>query len=404
MKIMIILNRMNSKRRFFNRSLDHVVFQCDRGQHYNVLKWYFVSGFSILTAGWIGIDWITYAEKRLNIKQWKSDVPDVSNGSDLLTKHHKEIDQRKQKTTTEARYTVSSSTTKGDRLTMEDRFYISPCSQFLAVYDGHGGVSIVEFLQENVFRMITPALYRIQLLQDKSEAATRLRRCIYKTFKKIEEQVVANPLWSRQGSTVVGVVVLDKQICSFNIGDSRAVLSRNRSSIDLTRDHKPNDPIERERIEKEGGTVKWYGCRDENGKPLEAYGAYRINGNLAVARAIGDADFRPLVSAEPEVQFFDRDEQEDEFIIVASDGLWDVMNSDEVIEFVHEILDGQVFCKKCKSSGEIIFGWTQQNRMDQTMKKSTLPWRKKQMANYLIQECLFRGASDNITALIVWLK
>ena len=66
-------------------------------------------------------------------------------------------------------------------------------------------------------------------------------------------------------------------------------------------DHKPNKQSELERVKKLGGTVRWYGLLEQDGTPMEGMGVYRINGNLAVARAIGDRSERPFVSSAFEI-------------------------------------------------------------------------------------------------------
>jgi serine/threonine protein phosphatase PrpC len=167
-------------------------------------------------------------------------------------------------------------------------------------------------------------------------------------------------------------------LISANVGDSRAVLSHSGKAVDLTRDHKPNDPKERQRIEKLGGKVVWCGpVHPKTGKPIRRIigtssgrganananrrarisqsesasnnsntnkigknrgtgttthslsarrrsftGIYRINGNLALSRAIGDRSEKPLVSSEVDIQQIELDCKRDEFIILASDGLW----------------------------------------------------------------------------------
>lgn len=101
-----------------------------------------------------------------------------------------------------------------------------------------------------------------------------------------------------------------------NAGDCRAVLGRRGRAIEMSNDHKPNYASERQRIEKLGGVI---------------YDGY-LNGQLSVARALGDWHMKgskgsecPL-SAEPELRETDLSE-DDEFLIMGCDGLWDVMSS-----------------------------------------------------------------------------
>lgn len=112
-----------------------------------------------------------------------------------------------------------------------------------------------------------------------------------------------------------------------NAGDSRAVLGKRGRAIELSRDHKPNCSSERLRIEKLGGMV---------------YDGY-LNGQLSVARALGDWHLKgpkgsngPL-SCEPELQEIGLTE-EDEFLIMGCDGLWDVMSSQCAVTMVRKEL------------------------------------------------------------------
>jgi serine/threonine protein phosphatase PrpC len=158
-----------------------------------------------------------------------------------------------------------------------------------------------------------------------------------------------------------------------NLGDSRAVLCRAGRAVDLTEDHKPDLPAEKARIEALGGRVAWHGLWSDPSDagadaadsapataassatawaaaaaarprslaervPLAGTGVWRVNGNLAVSRALGDAAAKPWVSGVPEVKAHALDAAEDEFIVVASDGLWDVMSSDEAVAFVRGAL------------------------------------------------------------------
>jgi len=164
-----------------------------------------------------------------------------------------------------------------------------------------------------------------------------------------------------------------RHLITTNIGDSRAVLSRNGTAIDLSRDHKPNDPIERSRIEAAGGSVIWHGHSDREGTPIPGTGLYRVNGNLALSRAIGDRSERPAVTADPEISV-EALIDEDEFVIIASDGLWDVMSSQDAVHLVRQIVSSLVSAE----DREIV-------------------------AKMLVEEALRRGSYDNITVVIVWL-
>lgn len=133
------------------------------------------------------------------------------------------------------------------------------------------------------------------------------------------------------GSTSVVAVVRGDQLIVANAGDSRAVLSRQGQAVPLSRDHKPMDEDERERIQKAGGFVQ----------------EGRVNGSLALSRAIGDLEYKQgkslspaeqIVTAHPELTEHTLSEG-DEFIVLACDGIWDVMTSQRCIDFVRERLN-----------------------------------------------------------------
>jgi len=139
-----------------------------------------------------------------------------------------------------------------------------------------------------------------------------------------EQSAHTEPMDS-SGTTVVAMLVRGDAIFIANLGDCRAVLCHNGKPEDLSEDHKPSLTTEKERIVREGGTVE-YGF---------------LNGELAVSRAIGDLDYTacsagrkpPGLSAIPEV--LERTLiQGDEFVVLACDGLWDVINSQRAVEDV----------------------------------------------------------------------
>ena len=106
-----------------------------------------------------------------------------------------------------------------------------------------------------------------------------------------------------------------------NTGDSRCVLCRDNFAFVLTKDHKPNWPEERVRIEALGGKI----YRD--------YGDDWRIGDLSVSRAFGDINAEPYVTYKPEI-FKYKLTKDDKFIIIACDGLWDVLTNQEAVNFV----------------------------------------------------------------------
>lgn len=123
------------------------------------------------------------------------------------------------------------------------------------------------------------------------------------------------------GSTAVVSMISAAHIIIANVGDSRAVLRHKGTSFRLSRDHKPDQADEEDRIRECGGRV-W----DFNGR--------RVMGLLAMTRAFGDDCLQSFgITAQPEVTIIPRSD-DDEFLILACDGLWDVVSDDEACELV----------------------------------------------------------------------
>ncbi|XP_056167636.1 protein phosphatase 2C 56-like [Syzygium oleosum] len=145
----------------------------------------------------------------------------------------------------------------------------------------------------------------------------RWETAILRAYERADDAFKDGP--DTPGSTAVVVVLSACQIIVGNCGDSRAVLCRGDEAIPLTVDHKPNREDEVKRITNAGGKVLYTDCE-------------RVEGVLSMTRAIGDHFLKPWVISVPEVTFMARSE-EDEFLIMASDGLWDVMTSEEAVKF-----------------------------------------------------------------------
>lgn len=303
---------------------------------------------------------------------------------------------------------------KGQRSYMEDDFFVSKDGSFAGVYDGHGGAAVSRYLRQNLHAQFLSALPD----EERSKIGTDVVvRALSDAFRAVDDAVLKVRHWSYMGSTAVVVVLQWNEeekrtnLISANIGDSRAVLSRKGKAVELTMDHKPNLPSELERVKKLGGTVRWYGLVEQDGRPMEGMGVYRINGNLAVARSVGDRSERPFVSGDVDMKTFSLEEG-DQFIILATDGLWDVMSSEEAVNFVHNVMSAHVGALREGGDSDEgterpmemnISDWSEQYMGDRNIIRAALLARKRKMARYLSEEAFRRGTMDNVTVVVIWI-
>lgn len=129
------------------------------------------------------------------------------------------------------------------------------------------------------------------------------------------------------GTTATMIVLVSDTITIAHVGDSRAVLvNRNGKVRSLCEEHRLNRRDEQERVERAGGLV------------INSSGTPRVNGVLALSRAIGDEKYKEFIIAQPEISTIHLVGNE-EFLIVASDGLWDVVSDESCAEIVWKILN-----------------------------------------------------------------
>ena len=204
----------------------------------------------------------------------------------------------------------------GKRPYMEDRIIIEPNIyeglSLFAVCDGHGGSYVCNFLK----------FHMKDILVEQLKETTDLVLAIRETFKKITAQLNINEA-AFQGSTLCAVMIKSNLIISINIGDSRAVMGFKDQAADLTTDHKPADPAEESRIVASGGFVS-----------RNAMDVPRVNGNLAVSRSVGDFYLFPYVISDPDIKAFNLAALEECYIVIATDGIWDVFHGFEVVQLV----------------------------------------------------------------------
>lgn len=195
---------------------------------------------------------------------------------------------------------------------------------FFAVFDGHAGPRVSEYCSKHLLQCI------MDTIPEDTHDEEKVSKKIKQGFLKIDEKLQREPLWAkgedRGGTTAITCMISPRKLIWANCGDSRGLLCRANKLEYSTVDHKPVNEIERNRIEKAGGTVMMQ----------------RVNGSLAVSRALGDFDYKratdrgpveQLVSPEPEMHVMDRSDK-DQFLLLACDGVFDVMTNDEIIGFV----------------------------------------------------------------------
>ena len=187
-------------------------------------------------------------------------------------------------------------------------------TQFFGVYDGHGGAQVSSLLA---------LLFPVYVLAA-PEYASDLAAACHSATMAMNEEIRKREL--RGGATAVTLLLRGETAVLSNTGDCRAILVAMRDQVgvhvtQLTTDHKASNEQEKRRIEASGGMV------------LYVRGVARVNGRLAVARAFGDTELGRLVIADPEV-IVHALHQEDEYIVLGSDGLWDVLTNEQVASYI----------------------------------------------------------------------
>lgn len=227
-----------------------------------------------------------------------------------------------------------------------------------AVYDGHGGKEVSKFLKDNLSKY---------LLNKTCEYPLK-KQHVYAVYDNIQKALSKTSYASYSGSTAIVVVMFKCSGSSYlnvlNTGDCRTVLCRDNFALPLSKDHKPNWPEEHYRITQKGGKIVFDGYD------------YRIK-DLSVSRAFGDLDATPYVTHRPDIFRYKLDKN-DKFIVIACDGLWDVLNNNDVVNFIL------------------------MNCYDQTL-KTRINNKQMNIARKLGEYALKKGSTDNISIIIVFL-
>jgi protein phosphatase 1L len=236
---------------------------------------------------------------------------------------------------------------QGCRPTMEDAHDIKVSSKhaFFGLYDGHGGREVADHAAKHLQGNVMDALGASATVSD------ALRKGFVKTHDDLKKKSFAQ----YQGCCALVALVKDETVYVASAGDSRAVLCTAGKAVALSDDHKPDRPDEKARIEGLGGKVTMDGTA-------------RVNRRLAISRSIGDWYLHPYVIPNPEImrKALTKD---DEFLVIACDGVWDVMNNQTAVDII-------------RTSGLDVH----------------------KAAALLKDEALKRGSTDNVSVMVVNLR
>jgi len=226
---------------------------------------------------------------------------------------------------------------------------------FYGVFDGHGGKDAAHYVRDNLPRII------VEDADFPLELEKVVKRSFVETDSKFAETFSHHKGLS-SGTTALTAMIFGRSLLVANAGDCRAVLSRRGTAIEMSKDHRPCCINERKRVESLGGYVD------------DGY----LNGQLAVTRALGDWHLDGMkemgepggpLSAEPELKMITLT-KDDEFLIIGSDGIWDFFSNQNAVDFARRKL--------------------QQDHNDLRL-----------CCREIVDEAIRRGASDNLTAVMV---
>ncbi|GMH39927.1 hypothetical protein BSKO_07831 [Bryopsis sp. KO-2023] len=261
-----------------------------------------------------------------------------------------------------------------------------------AVYDGHGGVEAAKHCSERMHanfleaweeREVQDMLAQAEeehllatqhnsaksgapLKRTHTKSSEEVASVFHKSFMTTDKEFIQDDQSALVGSTAVVSLVGPKNVFVGYCGDSRAVLCRNGRALPLTVDHKPERDDETERVQDAGGQVLFF-----NGA--------RVMGLLAMSRAIGDRSLRPFVIPDPEVTIIHR-LPEDELLILATDGLWDVVSNQEACTLAMRCMQRAREKGACEANAARL------------------------TATVLTRAAMDRGSRDNITVVVVDLR
>ena len=281
-----------------------------------------------------------------------------------------------------------------------------PKISYFAVFDGHAGNKCAEYLRENLLKLIC---CNIHFPENIPEA-------IRYGFEKADEQFLNNyamvngQLKDNSGTCGLILLIVNDDVYIGNVGDSRCIGSFNNGTLqrDITRDHKPNSPYEKERIIANGGQIyqtKTHIKVEENLilKNKILLGPHRVfPGRLSVSRTIGDAEGKiPILGGNPNVIICKPDifkfniiDNDIDYFILGCDGIFDQLNSKDVFKCVSLVLErNKELLKNDNCEYKSLYG----NNID-------IHTTCGDIVDLILKASMIRQSYDNVTCLLICFK
>lgn len=236
-----------------------------------------------------------------------------------------------------------------DLYEIKDTFNKDQTKGYFSLFDGHGGVRVVEYIRDHLMQLF------LQYLKESGN----IQQSLTKSFEAMDKKLSQFEEIDNVGSTGTVVFITketdlmigtQKVLYCANVGDTRCVLLTTSGCKRLTFDHKCTDPSEAERIKKKGGNIV-----DD-----------RVMGKLALTRAFGDYSMKRYgVISTPTVNKITLNDG-DKFIVICSDGVWDVIDEEDMFYFMMN-------CNDCA----------------------------RDLAETIVKESIERGTTDNVSCIAI---
>ena len=192
-----------------------------------------------------------------------------------------------------------------------------------AVFDGHGGEYVSQYLKENFSEFLKKTI--------NSKYNSRFTQILKESIENIDKYFENSEEAKKCGSTGTIVVVNNRIIYCANVGDSKCYYINGNEAIQITEDHNCNNKVEVDTLKNKGVAV-FRG---------------RVYGSLNLTRSFGDTEFKKDgITSTPYIKKIFSDKNDVKYLIIASDGIWDVVDNKKLFQISKELKEGssEEFC------------------------------------------------------------